>query len=349
MQIEKVFENLQIKHWGILKIDESTENLLKERETQVRLMMMDAPRNDLEPPVQDRFLFLDSSLRPVKYIVSIAIPYDAFGKAKAHAPGLVDNSAWGVDYHHVLKQKLIELNAAIEKISGEEKLTPEVCVDTSKYIDREIGLYTGLGKIGKNHFLIHPELGTQFFIGYLIYRESLNLTGMEMDISSSLYDGCKSCNLCVRACPAQICGFSEMDSEKCISSLTQTKRKLSDQERLRIGNRLYGCNICQLVCPSNHTAQPDIAFQNHGLNQIDPKEVLMMSNKMFKKRYSEMGFSWRPAWIYKRNALVVLGNTGNANDLKWLKVYGNKNLDEKLTEDWQWAIDRITQRVIYLK
>ncbi len=347
MAFEKIFEHLQIQHWGILEIGDEVKELLVSRERFIESIMKKSPRNEFEYPVDERFLFLNQRSEPVSAIVAIALPYDCVGKASPNTPGIVDSSAWGFDYHQVVGDKLRAVNAEIEDLLDGRKLTPEICVDTSRYIDREIGLYTGLGKLGLNHFLIHPDLGTQFFIGYLIYREPLNLGRSNFDLSQTLYEPCESCNRCVVACPAQICGLPDMDSGKCISSLTQTKRKLSDHERVLIGNRLYGCNICQKVCPSNMKTEPCSEFQVDHENAVDPKEILLMSNKRFKREFAQMGFSWRPAWVYKRNALIVLGNTGDEETLKWLRSYGAKNLDEKLTDDWKWAIDRIAQRMIY--
>lgn len=345
IEINKIMSALMVEHWGILTIDENTLTKLIEREDQIRALLLKRGKKEFEQDIEKRFLF--SSGKTVGTIIAIGIPYEPIGTSNANAFGVVDNFSWEHDYHGILRKLLADIHTELAKIPVDSKSKPEICVDTSDFIDREIGLYTGLGKIGKNHFLIHPEMGTHFFIGYLIYDSVLDIDPHAinpLDIDRFLLEECAQCNRCVGACPPKICGGSIMDSEKCISLLTQTKRALSDQEREWMGNRLYGCNICQKVCPMNKEKIVHPSLMTHTDNRIDLHELLDMNNKDFEKRYGKMGFAWRSLWVYKRNALIILGNHGNRSDLEILYRRSDLRNNPRLEDTYLWAVGRLESR-----
>lgn len=342
---KKIMNALMVEHWGILTIDADRLAKLIEREHLIKTLLQSRGKKEFEQDLEKRFLF--SSEKRVGTIIAIGIPYEPMGIAKQNAFGLVDNFAWENDYHEILKDLLNVINKEICKVLNDSLIAPEICVDTADYIDREIGLYTGLGKYGKNHFLIHPEMGTHFFIGYLIYDRILDIEPSainSLDFENTLLEECEQCNRCVNACPPKICGEAIMDSDKCIAMLTQTKRVLNEHERELIDNRLYGCNICQRVCPMNkymHT-HPSLATQS--TNQIDLYELLDMDNRSFVEKYGEMGFSWRSLWVYKRNALIILGNHGNWYDLEMLRKKPDLIKNPKLESTFLWAVKRLENR-----
>jgi epoxyqueuosine reductase len=345
IEMKKIMNALMVEHWGILTIDADQLPKLIEREQYIREILLKRGTKEFEQDLDKRFLF--SSDKKIGTIIAIGIPYDPIGSALPNAFGLVDNFAWEHDYHEILRNLLNAIHTEIGKSLSGPIIAPEVCVDTADYIDREIGLYTGLGKIGKNHFLIHPEMGTHFFIGYLIYDGILDINPAEInrfDFENTLLEACEGCNRCSSACPTKICGGPIMDSDKCIAMLTQTKRVLNDQEREWIGNCLYGCNICQKVCPMNKglSAHPYLATKTE--NQIDLYELLGMNNKTFMEKYGKMGFSWRSLWVYKRNALIILGNHGNRFDLEMLNTKTDLLKNPKLEATFLWAVGRLESR-----
>jgi len=343
--IKKIMNALMVEHWGILTIDVHTLSKLIEREGQIRELLLRRGTKEFEQDIEKRFLF--SSRKTVGTIVAIGIPYEPTGSASQSAVGLVDNFSWEHDYHEILRDILKAIQMEFAKKLDDFETAPEICVDTDDYIDREIGLYTGLGKIGKNHFLIHPEMGTHFFIGYLVYDSVLDIDPLAinpLDLDNTILEECEACNSCVDACPPKICGGAIMNSDKCISLLTQTKRVLSDQERRLIGNRLYGCNICQKVCPMNKDIIAHPSLMTHTDNRVDLHELLDMNNKSFTEKYGNMGFSWRSLWVYKRNALIILGNHGNRSDLEVLKKRIDLLKNPRLEETYLWAVRRLASR-----
>jgi epoxyqueuosine reductase len=343
--IKKIMNALMVEHWGILTIDDHTLPKLIERENQIRELLLRRGKKEFEQDIEKRFLF--SCGKKVGTIIAIGISYEPMGSANQSAIGLVDNFSWEHDYHKILKNLLQAIQVEFSNILVDLDAIPELCVDTADYIDREIGLYTGLGKIGKNHFLIHPKMGTHFFIGYLIYDSVLDIDPEAinpLDLDNTVLEECEQCNRCVLACPPKICGEAIMDSNKCISMLTQTKRELNDQERRLIGNRLYGCNICQKVCPMNKDITSHPSLKTHSDNRVDLHELLDMNNKTFSEKFGNMGFSWRSLWVYKRNALIILGNHGNRSDLEILKKRLDLQNNPRLEETYLWAVGRLESR-----
>ncbi|MBM7562177.1 epoxyqueuosine reductase [Fusibacter tunisiensis] len=343
--IEKIFSKLKIDSYGILELTPCVKKTIYDREVQLESWHQKRKISEFEPEGKNRFLVLNRD-HPAQTIVAIAIPFDLKGMVGQNTLGWVDPSAWARDYHAVLKQLLLEIHTHLKTVLNRPLETPEYCVDTTPYIDREVALYTGLGKYGKNHFMINPKHGTHFYIGYLLYKTPLRIGQTSLDLTNIRYDGCETCDACVHACPSQICSFGEMDVTKCLSAITQTGFTRTDSDRELLKNRLYGCNTCQLVCPANKDKGVYEALQIESKNYIDPFELLCQSNKMFKRQYGGQGFAWRHGWIYKRNALNILGNTGDLTVYNRLKEMTFMRNDDKLKWDYQWALKAL-EKVIY--
>ena len=225
-------------------------------------------------------------------------------------------------------------------------------VDTSDYIDRELAFLCGLGNYGKNQMLIHPDLGTQFHIGhlYIILNARVDhlLSRMESETELNrrrLYRGCQNCEKCVKACPAQICGTIQMNRLKCISYLTQTKKKLTFKEMKMIGNKLYGCDICQNVCPANLLQNKSSVnplnidhWQLSDFEGIELLETLRLSQRAFKRQYGERGFAWRGVKIFKRNVLIAMGNSGDHIFYEKLQAFSEFKEDDFLKPYYEYAL-----------
>jgi epoxyqueuosine reductase len=156
--------------------------------------------------------------------------------------------AWGDDYHEVIGRRL---HALIEwmRAAYPEPFEARVYVDTGPVQERVYAQYAGVGWIGKNTCVIHPELGSWLFLGEIVC--SLPLA---VDPPSS--DQCGTCTLCIDACPTgALVGPGILDSNRCISYLTiELKGALSESDQAAIGSHVYGCDICQEVCPWNAVA-----------------------------------------------------------------------------------------------
>ncbi|WP_444685014.1 tRNA epoxyqueuosine(34) reductase QueG [Alkalicoccus luteus] len=246
-------------------------------------------------------------LPQAKTIISIAIAYPSKMKnapksVKGDRRGLFCRASWGEDYHHVLRRKLTQIEAFLEQEAPGSR--SRSMVDTGELSDRAVAERAGIGWTGKNCAVITPDLGSYVYLGELI-------TTVSIEEDMPLEEQCGSCTKCIDACPTgALVQGGQLDSQKCIAFLTQTKGMVAEPFRKKIGNRLYGCDTCQTVCPENK----GIDEHRHSELEPDPEKVkprleplLTMSNKEFKHTYGQMAGSWRGKKPIQRNALIALG------------------------------------------
>ncbi|GAA0344981.1 tRNA epoxyqueuosine(34) reductase QueG [Bacillus carboniphilus] len=243
-----------------------------------------------------------------KSIIAIALAYpskmkDAPLSKKGARRGLFARASWGQDYHHVLRDKLAQLEAYIIERIPEAKC--KSMVDTGELVDRAVAERAGIGWSGKNCAIITPEFGSYVYLGEMI-------TNLPLEPDEPTEEGCGDCNICVDACPtgALIQG-GQLDAQKCIAFLTQTKGFLPDEFRSKLGNRIYGCDTCQLVCPKNKKMD----FHLHEEFEPDPEiakpllqPLLQLSNREFKETYGHVAGSWRGKKPIQRNAIIALAH-----------------------------------------
>jgi epoxyqueuosine reductase len=156
--------------------------------------------------------------------------------------------AWGDDYHDVIGKRLDALLAWM-RTESPEPIEARAYVDTGPVQERVYAQYGGIGWIGKNTCVIHPELGSWIFLAEII-------CSLDLEVDEPAFDQCGSCSLCIRACPTQaIVEPGVLDSNRCISYLTIEHRgEIPDNLREGLGTHVYGCDICQEVCPWNQAA-----------------------------------------------------------------------------------------------
>lgn len=244
------------------------------------------------------------TLESCKSIIVIGLSYNVeYGeKADYRFKGRLTKSSWGIDYHRVLKYKLEALVGEIKKIKDIEY---KYFVDTGPLVERELAHKAGLGYYGKNCSIINEEYGSFIFIGYI-------LTDLEIEPNLEIFHSqCGDCELCLKACPGQALeeGY-RLNAKKCISYQSQTK-EMDPGLKKKMGINIYGCDICQDVCPKNKSVKKSvhdefIPYLTKGA--IDIEELLTMSNKEFKVKYGSMAGSWRGRNILRRNALIALNN-----------------------------------------
>jgi epoxyqueuosine reductase len=176
-----------------------------------------------------------------------ADPVSSFDFPVSKAPGSrawISRYAWGRDYHEIMRAKLEELRTAIESLAP--KVETRVYVDTGPVVERAFARFSGIGWMGKNTCLINEGKGSWFFIGVV-------LTSLDLEAGLPAYDRCGSCTRCLEACPTgALVQPYVMDASRCISYLTiELKGSIPLQFRERIGANVFGCDICQDVCPWN--------------------------------------------------------------------------------------------------
>jgi epoxyqueuosine reductase len=279
----------------------------------------------------------DSVLGGVRSVLMVGMEY---GREPAGPPpaARVAKYAAGPDYHRHLWDRL---NTLADWLTAEAPGSAAKAVtDTAPLLERDFARRAGLGWVGKNTMLIHPKRGSFFFLGALL--TSVELTPDEPFTGSH----CGTCTACLTACPTS--AFPEprvLDATKCISYLTIELRGAVPVElREPLGNWLYGCDVCQDVCPWNRKAAGPAAFpRDPGLARLDPIELLGMDEAAFRARFKKTSL-WRnrrPGLL--RNAALVLGNVGDARALPALERAAATEADP-IREAAMWAVGRIRQR-----
>jgi epoxyqueuosine reductase len=262
---------------------------------------------------------LSGTMAQVRSVVVVGLDYlnEPRGEEPSDASvGVVARYARGRDYHVVVKAKLVGLAERIQALI-KRPMTSRAYVDTGPILERELAHRAGMGWFGRNTMLIHPRRGSWFFLGALLLDVEL-----EPDAPFQV-DHCGSCTRCLDACPTGALlgrdddGAPVMDARRCISYLTIEHRGAIPRElRGAIGNRIYGCDICQDVCPFNSaklveiTREPDLEAREHvtGRQLIDLMEMDEAAWNDFS-RGSALRRGKRAGFL--RNVAVALGNWGS--------------------------------------
>ncbi|MDP4551677.1 tRNA epoxyqueuosine(34) reductase QueG [Alkalihalobacillus macyae] len=274
-------------------------------------------------------------------IISIAIAYPSRMKESPRSKrgerrGLFCRASWGVDYHHVLREKLSLLDAYIK--SKVPEVSTSSMVDTGELSDRAVAERAGIGFSGKNTMTITEEFGSWVYLGEMI-------TDLYLEPDEPVEEGCGDCNICVDACPTgALIEGGQLNASKCIAFLTQTKGFLPDQYRSKLGNRLYGCDTCQLVCPKNKGKD----FHHHPELEPDPEMVkpkliplLTMSNREFKEKFGNAAGSWRGKKPIQRNAILALAHYKDETAIETLIELMQKDPRPVIRGTSAWALGKI--------
>lgn len=258
---------------------------------------------------------LKAILPGVKSIVCVGLDYatmDLPPEIRADpGRGRISNYAWGADYHDVMTPRLNELGEWLRGQSAAE-VANKVYVDTGAILERDHAQTAGLGFAGKNTMLINPRGGSWFFLGEL-------LTTIELvpDEIKQPMPGCGSCSRCLAACPTK--AFPEphvLDARRCISYLTiELKGWIPRELRPMMGNWIYGCDICQEVCPFNRFSMPthERSFYPAGWDAVAPPllDLLNLDEEAFEERFANSPIRRIKRSRLVRNACVAAGNWGD--------------------------------------
>ena len=224
--------------------------------------------------------------------------------------GIVASYAWGLDYHDLLTPRLYDLQRWIEaQASGPVK--GRACVDTGPILERELAARGGLGFIGKNTCLINPQIGSYLFLGEIILDYPLPFDTPERAGT------CGQCARCLIACPTNALKAPYLlDSNLCLSYLTiELKGEIPAELRPKMGNRIFGCDICQEVCPYNKRfaiPSDEPGFQA-ALDKMAPPllDLIALDDEAFRKRFKGSPLKRSKRRGLLRNVCVALGNWGS--------------------------------------
>ncbi|AID42403.1 tRNA epoxyqueuosine(34) reductase QueG [Staphylococcus xylosus] len=280
------------------------------------------------------------TLPTARSIIAIAVGYPnklkgAPKSTRGDRRGMFARASWGQDYHSIMRKRLDKLADYLRyRVEGVEI---QSMVDTGALSDRAVAERAGLGYVGRNGFVINPELGTWTYLGEM-------LVSVPFPPDDPLLDSCGDCTICVDRCPTgALVGDGQLNSQKCISFLTQTKGYLADEYRYKIGNRLYGCDTCQQVCPRNkgiNTQHDDIVLEPEILKpRLVP--LLKMSNKEFKNTYGHLAGAWRGKKPIQRNAIVALAHFKEESAIPDLQDVALNDPRPMIRGTAYWAIGQI--------
>jgi epoxyqueuosine reductase len=264
-------------------------------------------------------------------VVVCALGY--FQGPTANGPSGIARYAWGEDYHAVMEPRL---RALADVVAG---LAPGAAtrayVDTGPLLERDLAARAGLGWIGKNTMLLHPRLGSFFFIGTV-------LTTAELEPDAALPDRCGSCRRCLDACPTEaFVAPYVLDSRRCIAYLTIEHRgPIPADLRAGVGTWMFGCDVCQDVCPWNRRA-PATQEAAFGPRPAPPlAKLLALDEVAYRERLRGSPLKRTRREGLARNAAVALGNHGSPDDVPALaEALGHG--DSVVRGHAAWALGRI--------
>ena len=274
--------------------------------------------------------------------------------------GWIARYAWGDDYHQVMQERLERLLAEVRGMVGAE-FEAKVYVDTGPVLERALAQAAGLGWIAKNTCLIHPKAGSWFLLGEI-------LTTLEMEPDQPVMDQCGTCTRCLEACPTgAIVEPYVLDATKCISYFTiELKGSIPEASRPAMGRHVFGCDICQDVCPWNRKApvtgleafQPRPLMQGTGNREQGtaqsresertgastfnpPLEALAsMTEDEFREAFRNSPIKRAKYRGLLRNAAVAMGNSGRAKFRPALEMLA-QHPDPVVQEHAVWGLERL--------
>jgi len=308
------------------------------------------------PGAVTRRLDLRETMEDVRSVVVVTQNYfqpDSVGVPNDEARGVVARYARGEDYHYVMKGRLQELLGWIDGAAQSRGLAEEVkgfvYVDTGPILERELAERAGLGWFGKNTLLIHPKRGSYFFLGFLLLDLPLPV-GTPLEI-----DRCGSCEACLDACPTGAllgrdeAGAPVMDARRCISYLTiELKGPIPRGLRQAVGNRIFGCDICEEICPWNHRfAQVGTEPAYRASSDTDGPvlmDLMRLGNEEFATRFSGSPVKRAKRRGFLRNVAVALGNWGSREAVGVL-AQALDDPEPLIRGHAAWALGRILDRV----
>jgi epoxyqueuosine reductase len=278
-------------------------------------------------------------------IISVRMDYippgtaNAWGVLEDAEAGYVSRYALGRDYHKLMRGRLQKLAERIRAVVGD--FGYRAYVDSAPVMEKALARNAGLGWIGKHTVLINRRAGSYFFLGELY-------TDLPLPLDTPASAHCGSCNRCIDICPTQaIIGPYQLDAKRCISYLTiELKGNIPEELRAPMGNRIFGCDDCQLVCPWNkfaqETTEPDFA-PRHSLDGAKLVELFGWSEEQFLKRTEGMAIRRTGYEGWLRNIAVALGNAPPSDEARAALMARADHSSPVVREHVTWAQARQQQ------
>ncbi len=345
-QLKKYIEGENWSFYGVIKYDELKDKL-KEHEKHFEQWEKEGNAGSMEylkNMQKDRF-HPENKLPDINSIIVLGAWYSDEQKMCSIEEGdaQVARYAVGKDYHKVLKKKLIHLS---DWLKEQNPLADTyISVDSGPTVDRVLAEAAGLGFFGKNSMIINPSKGSYFFIASVMTNLDLEAT------EKKRMPNCGDCRRCFDACPTgAIKAPGKIDANLCISYLTiENKEGIPEELREKVGNRIFGCDICQEVCPFNigRANKQEVLIENlkgkYGAGEaLDLKEILSMeTDEQFTERFAGTPLMRAKRRGMIRNACVVAGNSGNKELIPYLEKVIEREEDGMLRGHAKWALGKL--------
>ena len=328
-ELEGLAEELELDVVGAAPVSAYVDTERHIRERKDRGLFADMRFTMAQPEVS---CHPEALLEGARTVVSAAYCYYAPEPALRKGEGRLARYTWH-DGYAVLRERLDELG---RRLGGEYR----VLVDANQHVDREAAARAGVGFYGKNTMLITRRHGSWVVLGTLV-------TTTAVEASPPLALDCGSCTLCIDACPTGALDEPGLvDSTKCLSYWTQAPAPIPEDYRAELGAQVYGCDICQDVCPWNRGIEKRRAGDSVPVGaepHVRLTDWLESDDASLMQRYERLYVPKNDARYLRRNALVALGNTGTLADLSLAEPFLASD-DELLREQAEWSVARVEER-----
>jgi len=261
---------------------------------------MDYLRRHLEQRMDPGML-----LEGARSVIVVALNYQqpAPERTDERPTGRVAKYAWGDDYHRIVRDRL---EAMIDEMRGaiDEPLQARACVDTAPILERQWAAAAGIGWIGKNTMVLHPELGSYFFLGEIV-------TTLELACDAPMTNHCGTCTRCLEACLTKAFRAPyQLDASRCISYFTiELRDEIPAEYHAAIGDWIFGCDICQQVCPFNRDVPASTAFSIRPPGPYPAlSEILSWRPEDYAANLRRSAMKRAKLAMLKRNAAIALAN-----------------------------------------
>jgi epoxyqueuosine reductase len=327
VELVRLAEELGIDAVGSAPAAPYTETEQRIRERRARGLFADMRFTMAQPEVS---CHPESLLPGARTVVSAALCYYASAPPPGPGEGRLPRYTWS-DAYAVLREKLDRLGRAL---GG----SCRVLVDANQHVDREAAARSGVGFYGKNTMLITRRHGSWVVLGTLV-------TDLEIEPTPPLGLDCGDCRLCVDACPTGALDEpGTLDANRCLSYWTQAPVAIPEDFREPLGAMVYGCDICQDVCPWNRGVEKRRNGSGEaGEPNVSLAEWLRAGDDALAERYDRLYVPRNDARYLRRNALVALGNVGAAGDSALAAPYAAGD-DPLLADHARWALARLAGR-----
>ena len=218
--------------------------------------------------------------------------------------GILSQGAVGIDYHVLVREKLESLK---NHLSGFVNFSCKIFADTGPLDEKALLVKAGMGFLGVNGLVFNKKHGSFFNAGYM-------MTDLDMPVKNrTVKPECGDCRLCVKTCPGGAIMENAFDYTRCVSYITQKSGLLSDSEKRIMGTNLYGCDVCQDVCPLNkHVPAAEITDIESAMPAL--ARIINLSKPEFHERYKDTALYWRGLNILKRNARIANDNINKGGE-----------------------------------